>query len=112
MHFHWIAAAAGVALVCASLPVLAEIRVISPDETVLVERYIETEPDLPAPAPLEQNTVLRPGSSVPEAVPLRPFRGVSGLSRYGYFISVDRKVVVVDPATRVVVRIFDETRKQ
>ena len=82
---------------------------ISPDETVLVERYVR---EIPEPPPIiEQDMTLRPGSVIPEAVPLRPFEKIAALSRYAYFISVDHKVVVADPQTRVVVRILDQPRR-
>ena len=74
-----------------------EIIEISPGETVLVERYVRA---IPEPPPIiEEHMTLRPGSILPEAVPLR---------RFAFFVSVDRKIVVVDPRTRVVVRILDQ----
>ncbi len=97
------------ALVFACLPAGAQSVVITPDETVLVERYIREEP-LPPAVTIEEHQTLRPGSVVPAGVPLKPFTGVSGLARYGYFVSVDNKLVVVDPDTRAVVRIFDAKR--
>ena len=79
---------------------------ISPDETVLVERYVRESP-LPPPV-IEEHMTLRPGSVIPEGVPLRPFEKVAALDRYVYFVSVDHKIVVADPHTRVVVRILDQ----
>ena len=87
----------------------AQPLVITPDESVLVERYIREEPALAPPVVIEEHTTLRPGSEVPTGVPLRSFTG-SSLSKFAYFVSVDNKVVVVDPTTRVVVRIFDAPR--
>ena len=82
---------------------------ITPDETVLVERYVR---EIPEPPPIiEENMTLRPGSVIPDAVPLRPFEKVAALSRYAYFVSVDHKIVVADPQTRVVVRILDQPRQ-
>ena len=49
-------------------------------------------------------------TSVPAGVALQAFGGRSALAKYGYFVSVDDKVVVVDPATRTVVRIFPARR--
>ena len=79
---------------------------IAPDDTVLVERYVR---EIPEPPPvIEEHLTLRPGSVIPEAVPLRPFEGQPRLARYAYFVSVDHKIVVADPQTRVVVRILDQ----
>jgi hypothetical protein len=79
---------------------------ISPDETVLVERYVRV---LPAPPPvIEEHMTLRPGSVIPEGVPLNRFTDEPKLERYAYFVSVDHKIVVADPRTRVVVRILDQ----
>lgn len=83
-----------------------EIIEISPGDTVLVERYVRA---IPEPPPIiEEHMTLRPGSVLPEAVPLRRFEGQSSLDRYAFFVSVDHKIVVVDPRTRVVVRILDQ----
>lgn len=96
---------AGAALLAAAPPAFAQTVVISPEETVLVERYIVQEPALPPPVTIEEHQTLRPGSVVPVGVPLQQFREPR-LAKYAYFVSVDNKVVVVDPATRTVVRIF------
>lgn len=79
---------------------------ISPNETVLVERYIRTSPE--PPPVIEEHMTLRPGSVIPEAVPLRRFENTPGLERLAYFLSVDHKIVVANPRTRVVVRILDQ----
>lgn len=79
---------------------------ISPGDTVLVERYVRA---IPEPPPIiEEHMTLRPGSVLPEAVPLRRFDGQPSLERFGFFVSVDHKIVVVDPRTRTVVRILDQ----
>lgn len=84
----------------------AEVIEISPDETVLVERYVR---EIPTPPPvIEEHMTLRPGSIIPEGVPLRPFEGNARLARYAFFVSVDHKIVVADPRTREVVRILDQ----
>ena len=83
-----------------------EIIEISPGDTVLVERYVRA---IPEPPPIiEEHMTLRPGSILPDAVPLRRFEGQPSLERYAFFVSVDHKIVVVDPHTRVVVRILDQ----
>ena len=79
---------------------------ISPDETVIVERYVREIPE--PPLMIEDHLTLRPGSVIPDAVPLRPFDGQPKLARFAYFVSVDHKIVVADPRTRVIVRILDQ----
>lgn len=95
------------ALASAAVPALAQDVVeISPDDTVLVERYVR---EIPAPPPvIEEHMTLRPGSVIPEGVQLNRFEDHPSLDRYAYFVSVDHKIVVADPRTRVVVRILDQ----
>jgi hypothetical protein len=97
---------AAIAVVAAGHMVRAQDRVIeiTPDETVLVERYVETAPPPPV---VEEHMTLRPGSVIPVEVPLKRFGDVPALRKYAYFLSVDHKIVVADPETRVVVRILD-----
>lgn len=83
-----------------------EIIEISPGDTVLVERYVRAIPE--PPPVIEEHMTLRPGSILPDAVPLRHFEGQPSLERYGFFVSVDHKIVVVDPRTRTVLRILDQ----
>ena len=83
-----------------------EVIEISPDDSVLVERYVRVAPE--PPPVIEQHLTLRPGSVLPDAIPLRRFEGQPSLERFGFFVSVDHKIVVVDPRTRVVVRILDQ----
>ena len=83
-----------------------ELIELSPGDTVLVERYVRAIPE--PPPVIEEHMTLRPGSILPEAVPLRHFEGQPSLERYGFFVSVDHKIVVVDPRTRTVVRILDQ----
>ncbi len=83
-----------------------EVIEISPGDTVLIERYVRAIPE--PPPVIEEHMTLRPGSILPEAVPLRRFEGQPLLERYGFFVSVDRKIVIVDPRTRTVVRILDQ----
>lgn len=106
----WPLLALGAAALAALVQTADAQVLITPDETVLVERYIVEVPTLPPAVTIEENTTLRPGSVIPDAIPLNPFAGRSDLARYSYFVSVDNKVVVVDPATRVVVRILNARR--
>lgn len=93
----------------AAAPALGqEIVDLSPADTVLVERYVREVP-LPPPV-IEEHMTLRPGSVIPTAVPLRPFESSPSLTRFAYFVSVDHKIVVANPRTRVVVRILDQRR--
>jgi hypothetical protein len=78
---------------------------MSPDDSMRAERYIQEETDVPV---IEDHMTLRPGSVIPEGVPLRPFSRVSELGRFVYFVSVDHKIVIADPESRTVVRIIDE----
>ena len=98
-----------IALALTATSAVAQTVVLTPDEDVLIERYIVEAP-LPPAVVIEENTTLRPGSAVPSGVPLQPFGGQSALAKYGYFVSVDNKIVVVDPATRTVVRILNAKR--
>lgn len=78
---------------------------VSPDETIRMERYVREETDIPV---IEEHMTLRPGSVLPEGVPLRVFSKDSELARFAYFVSVDNKIVIADPRTRTVVRIIDK----
>lgn len=100
-----IALAAGLGLGTMGMAQAQEVIEITPDDQVLVERYVRA---VPVPPPIiEEHMTLRPGSVIPEAVPLRRFEGQPALERYAYFVSVDGKIVVADPRSRVVVRILD-----
>ncbi len=103
-------AAAVYVVVMLVAPAHSQVVVLSPDEDVLVDRYIVELPALPPPVVIEENMTLRPGSIVPVGVALQPFGGASALAKYGFFVSVDNKVVVVDPSTRAVVRILNAKR--
>ena len=52
---------------------------------------------------------LRPGKVLPRDVRLSPLANLSveGLNRYAYIVSPDDKIVLVDPASRRVVRVLD-----
>ncbi len=98
---------AGAALAaCMASAAAQDVVEISPGDTVLVERYVR---EIPAPPPIiEEHMTLRPGSVIPEGVPLTRFEKAPSLERYAFFVSVDHKIVVADPKTRVVVRILDQ----
>ena len=78
---------------------------VSPEESMRMERYVREETDVPV---IEEHMTLRPGSVLPEGVPLRVFAKDSELARFVYFVSVDNKIVIADPHTRTVVRIIDK----
>lgn len=78
---------------------------VTPEESMRMERYVREETDVPV---IEEHMTLRPGSVLPEGVPLRVFAKDSELARFAYFVSVDNKIVIADPRTRTVVRIIDK----
>jgi hypothetical protein len=81
---------------------------LPPDREVLVREYVIREPA--APVVIEGGGTIRPGSIVPDYVPLRRFENIAvpSLRPFGYFVSPDNKVVIVDPASRQVVRILSQ----
>ena len=87
--------------------VIVESDDFGPDDEVVVRDYIVRRPV--GPGPIVGSIPLRPGTIVPADVELAPFTDAPNprLRRYGYFVAPGDKVVVVDPATRAVVRIFD-----
>ena len=52
---------------------------------------------------------LRSGSVVPADIRLSPLADMSvpALNRYAYFVAPDEKIVIVDPATRQVMRVIN-----
>ena len=78
------------------------------EREVIVREYVIREPV--APVIIEGGGTVRPGSIVPDYVRLRPFDDIDvpSLRRYGYFVSPDNKIVIVEPATRQVVRIIGQ----
>lgn len=83
-----------------------EVIQIPPEQEMLVREYVMRGPG--EPVIVEGGGRVRPGSVIPEWVDLQPFSGLSvpALRGYGFFVSPDEKIVIVDPATRVVVRIL------
>ena len=81
----------------------------APDDEVYARDYVVRRPIIVGPAPIVGSIPLRPGTIVPPDVELAPFTDAPNpkLRRYGYFIAPGDKVVVVNPATRAVVRILD-----
>jgi hypothetical protein len=86
--------------------VTSEPLTIPEEHEVVVRQYIVRRPverivDVPA-------GTVRPGSTIPRDVRLSPLADISvpTLSRYAYFVSPDNKIVIVDPATRQVMRII------
>ena len=77
------------------------------DREVVVREYVERTPS--EPVIIREGGTVRPGSIIPGDIPLRPFGGLTDpfYQGYRYFVSPDRKVVLVDPETRMVVRILD-----
>lgn len=115
------AALGAAALICASLlaaaPTLAQTVIPAPDaayelqpeEEVIVRRSIIEEHRPVIEIPRGQIVV---GSIIPDDIELYDMpvsaRSVrNGLDRYRYFVSPDEKLVLVDPASRMVARIMD-----
>ena len=101
----WILAAAAVSL---AAPALAQ-PVIAPgpapwsaDNDPIVREFVT--PD----GTVHMDQTLRPGSEVPRGVPLKlfPASAPPRLQGYAYFVSADRKIVVVEADTRRVVHII------
>jgi hypothetical protein len=82
-------------------------RTFPTDREVVVREYVERTPT--DPVIVREGGTVRPGSIIPDDIPLRPFGGLTDpfYQGYRYFVSPDRKVVIVDPETRIVVRILD-----
>ena len=82
-----------------------------PDDEVVARDYFVRRPVpiIVGPSVVVGSIPLRPGSIVPEDVALSPFTDAPtpGLRRYSYFVAPGDKIIVVDPATRAVVRILD-----
>ena len=78
------------------------------DREVIVREYVIRTPV--APVIIEGGGTVRPGSVVPDYVQLRRFDDIAvpSLRRYGYFVSPDNKIVIVEPTTRQVVRIISQ----
>jgi len=86
--------------------VTTEPLTIPEEQEVVVREYIVRRP-VERIVEIPGGTV-RPGSVIPRDIRLSPLADISvqGLSRYAYFVSPDDKIVIVDPATRQVMRII------
>lgn len=81
-----------------------------PDDEVVVRDYFVRQPPIIVGRSIDLGSIpLRPGSVIPADVALAPFTDAPtpSLRRYSYFVAPGDKVVVVNPETRVVVRILD-----
>jgi hypothetical protein len=86
--------------------VTTEPLAIPEEHEVVVREYIMRRPvervvEVPGGA-------VQPGSVVPRDLRLSPLADipVPALSRYAYFVSPDNKIIIVDPATRQVMRVI------
>jgi Protein of unknown function (DUF1236) len=79
---------------------------ISEEHEVVVREYIVRRP-VERIVEIPGGTV-RPGNTIPRDIRLSPLADIAepSLSRYAYFVSPDNKIVIVDPATRQVMRII------
>lgn len=75
------------------------------DDDTMVRGYVTRE----APPVIEFHQTITPGSIIPQGVPLKLFPASASpdLQGYAYFVSADRKLVVLEADTRRVVRILD-----
>jgi hypothetical protein len=80
---------------------------IDPDQEVIIRRRVIEEQPAPSVIEIPRGQVTI-GSAVPRDIPLRPMNrfGSQGLANLAYFVSPDRKIVVVEPQTRRVVKII------
>jgi Protein of unknown function (DUF1236) len=85
---------------------ISEPLIIPEEQDVVVREYIVRRP-VERIVEVPGGTV-RPGSTIPRDIRLSPLADISapGLRRYAYFVSPDNKIVIVDPATRQVMRII------
>jgi hypothetical protein len=69
------------------------------DREVVVREFVERTPT--KPVIIREGGTVRPGSVIPDDIPLRQFGGLTDTFYQGYrhFVSPDRKVVIVDPKT-------------
>jgi hypothetical protein len=81
---------------------------IDPDQEVVIRRRVIEEQPAPATIEIPRGQVTI-GSAVPRDIPLRPMSrfGSQTLAHLAYFVSPDRKIVVVEPQTRRVVKIIE-----
>ena len=86
--------------------VTTEPLAIPEEQEVVVREYIVRRP-VERIVEVPGGTV-RPGGTIPRDIRLSPLADISepSLSRYAYFVSPDNKIVIVDPATRQVMRII------
>jgi hypothetical protein len=108
------ALAAGIVLTCTSAfaqtstgtITTTEPLTIPEEQEVVVREYIVRRP-VERIVEVPGNTV-RPGSVIPRDIRLSPLADISveSLNRYAYFVSPDDKIVIVDPASRQVMRII------
>ena len=85
---------------------IAEPLTIPDEQEVVLRDYIVRRPvDRIVEVP---GGTVRPGSTIPRDIRLSPLADISApaLRRYAYFVSPDNKIVIVDPATRQVMRII------
>jgi hypothetical protein len=85
---------------------IAEPLIVPEEQEVVLREYIMRRPvgrivEIPG-------ETVRPGSTIPRDIRLSPLADltVPALRRYAYFVSPDNKIVIVDPATRQVMRII------
>ncbi|HWG05939.1 MAG TPA: DUF1236 domain-containing protein [Beijerinckiaceae bacterium] len=92
-------------IVFAQAPIVSGAPTWHENDDTIVREYVMRQP----PPVIEFHQTIRPGSLIPDGVPLKIFPADASpdLQGYAYFVSADRKLVVVEADTRRVVRILD-----
>lgn len=87
--------------------------IVEPNALSLPEEHEAALRDYVRRRPVERVVAIRgglaPGRIVPRDIRLSPLANipVEGLGRFAYLVSPDDKIVIVDPASRRVVRVLD-----
>ena len=89
----------------AQAPIISGPPAWSEGDDTIAREYVTRQP----PPVIEFHQTIRPGAIIPDGVPLKIFPADASpdLQGYAYFVSADRKLVVVEADTRRVVRILD-----
>jgi hypothetical protein len=95
---------AGLLLLAGTGVAVAQDVVITPEEDTVIREYIVREHVRPVTPPPDFDVTV--GSTVPEAVEIRPLNIPDIDTQYEYVI-LDNRTVVVEPQTRRIVHIID-----
>ncbi|SFQ07194.1 Protein of unknown function [Mesorhizobium sp. NFR06] len=90
---------AGLMLLTGASVAIADTVVLAPEQETTIREYVKKEPLASIKLP---GVELKVGSSVPEKVELHKVPNV----KYEYTV-IDNRTVVVDPATRTIIKVLD-----